>query len=77
MTYPIETGIPITLHRGKYPWATIQPTESFFVPATKKTVRKVALSLAACMKSQRRLHGKKFTQRVSAEPCGVRVWRVS
>lgn len=79
MMISIESGIPIPKrgHNEKYPFDGMNPGDSFFVPTTAKRLRSVQLSLASSMKNQAKRTGAKFTQRRSAEPVGIRVWRVS
>jgi hypothetical protein len=72
--YKIETGIPMP-HRNagpgatpKYPWASMEIGQSFFVSNPPKYFQSMVGHAG-------RLHKRKFTYRKMED--GVRVWRVA
>lgn len=69
--YPIEKGIemPSTNGKTKYPFATMEIGDSFFVEGKEKK-NKV---MSAVSQNSRRHAPKKFTTRFTDD--GIRVWR--
>jgi hypothetical protein len=67
----IDKGVPIPTGYGgyKYPWESMKPGDSFFVP--NKTIKVVSASVAYA----REKYG--FTFRCRSIDGGVRVWRVT
>lgn len=79
-TYRIESAIPIPKQAGRsrYPWRSLQISQSFFVQAIDRDdVRRIRDSLSSCRRNAQRSTGRVFVLR---EICqndvrGIRVWR--
>lgn len=76
--YVIEHGIPIPprsngqRHEGSYPFAAMQPGDSFLLPGPTATAGKRAS--AAASGANKRFAPRRFESRRVAE--GARIWRV-
>lgn len=79
MTFVIEDGVPLSTKRAtgggrrgsKYPFAVMQPGQSFLVP---EDVKPATVRSAVGAFNKRNQGEGKFAVRVTAE--GTRVWRV-
>ena len=80
MNFVIEDGIPVATKRvgggggrrgSKYPFAVMQPGQSFLVP---EDVKPATIRSAVGAFNKRNVGKGKFAVRVTAE--GTRVWRV-
>ena len=74
--FEIEKGIPVKgQFRTRYPFADMEPNDSFLVECEEDKQKAVACNLSASARRFRQIHtGRKFTIR-KAEG-GVRCWRV-
>lgn len=80
--YKIETGIPIPAKMGRppapkalYPFADLQPGQSFFVKKTStKLAKKCSRTLSVLSSQYAKRLQRRFTIRTLEN--GVRVWRV-
>lgn len=77
MTYEIEKNVPVPTVKAKYPFASMDPDDSFLVPLSNgEDVAKVEKRMrGACTWAQKKFPGKKFIAR--RDSSGVRVWRVA
>ena len=66
--YKIDQNIPLPSRRGKYPWATLEVGDSFFVPGIKTA------AFSARPRAQGPLGGRKYTSR--NVDGGIHVWRI-
>jgi hypothetical protein len=80
VTFVLEDNVPVTPRRNagkggrrgsKYPFAQMQPGQSFLVP---EDVRALTVRSAVGAFNKRHQTGSKFAVRVTPE--GTRVWRV-
>jgi len=83
--YAIESNIamPKRTTRGPaaasgYPFAEMQPGDSFFVPCEKTEFKKVRMRLTAAIGRRVKAAGEKYSTRMINEESvnGLRVWRV-
>jgi hypothetical protein len=75
--FKVESGLPVEkFGRRRYPFARLEPGDSFFVPAATADERRLVRH--AAMMFKRSHPGWFYTTRVvvSARSSGVRVWRV-
>ncbi len=82
MSFTIDKNVPIpasTAGRGAiYPFAAMEPGDSFFVPATGEALKKRAASLSRAASMHAKKHeGRKYTTRKVPDEGGVRVWRTA
>jgi hypothetical protein len=83
----IEKAIPVPPAKkpgpeAKFPWAQIQPGESFFVPGgrlSRRDSRRGTAKIVGCTTGYRLIKGSSWNKRAVTENGvnGVRVWRVS
>lgn len=71
--FTVDKGIPCPtagIGIAKYPWATMEVGDSFFVPGDPRVL---ALRLQAAASKERTRTGKRYTGRRQVD--GVRIWR--
>lgn len=70
----IEKGVPLPPRKSKYPFAEMEPGDSFFAkPNEGQSLKQLHNSIMGCARL-RLFPGKKFTSRQMDG--GVRVWRI-
>lgn len=81
MDFAIDHGVPIPPHppradrvaQSRYPWRSMKPGDSFFVPTGEGYPGRAALQTAASHQRKRR----GWTCTVREVPGGCRVWRTA